>query len=405
MFRKHKLLVLVFSLLMAMGLMAGCGGGGDEGGGDGDEQMPATVKIGFLGPITGANASEGSAARNAFQMVFDQANEADTLPYKVEVVPLDDASKPETGMNAAQKLVSYPDLIAISGHWNSPVAEATIPICKQAGVPLMIWGAIGADLTSEANYPYVTRVVATDKQENIPLAQYIIETLGYKNIYMISDTTSYGKSNSNAFKEEMANYDATLLGLEEVQVGTTDFRSILAKAKNTNPQAIVYGGVAQEAGLVARQMKELGMNDILLFGTSGICSDDFITAAGDAAEGTFAMKPGTDLEKSEAGKKFLADYAAAGYKEPVGAFTPYAYHAAQMLLAALEGIDGAPTREKMVDAITKVDADGLLGHTTFDSIGQTTNPLTTAMVVEGGKWVPYEDSGYAKGEKKLAGQQ
>ena len=77
MFRKHKWLLLAASLMLAVGLLAGCGGSGDGGeGGSGD-----SVTIGFLGPLTGANASEGAAARNAFQMVFDELNASGELPY------------------------------------------------------------------------------------------------------------------------------------------------------------------------------------------------------------------------------------------------------------------------------------------------------------------------------------
>ena len=58
----------------------------------------------------------------------------------------------------------------------------------------------------------------------------------------------------------------------------------------------------------------------------------------------------------------------------------------------------------MVDAIAHVDMTGLLGKTTFDSIGQTTNPLVYTVIVQDGKWVPYSESEYAKGTRTLAGK-
>jgi len=396
-----KWLVLAVVLMMAVVLLAGCGGGTDE---SDNGTMPETIKIGFMGPITGANAAEGSAARNAFQLVFDQANAAGTLPYKVEVVAMDDASKPEAGASAAQKLVADPEVLAISGHWNSPVAEATIPICKAAGTPLLIWGAIGASLTNENNYPYITRICPTDAQENGPLVKEVVEGLGYKTFYIISDTTSYGKSNTEAFQAELKNYEGTkVVGIDEFQTGTTDFRSILAKVKAANPDAIFFGGVALEGGLVARQKKEAGMDKIFMCGISGICSEDFLTAAGaKAAEGVFSDKPGTDPTKTPEGQKFLADYKAAGFTEPVGAFTPYAYYAAQVIVAALESLNGeVPTRENMVNAIANVKTTGLLGEVSFNEIGQINNPMVYNLVAQDGAWVNWDDSDYAKGTRSL----
>jgi ABC-type branched-subunit amino acid transport system substrate-binding protein len=65
------------------------------------------------------------------------------------MLALDDASDPATGANAATQAVSDPAVVAAAGHWNSPVARATIPIFHENGIPLMIWGAIGTDLTDK----------------------------------------------------------------------------------------------------------------------------------------------------------------------------------------------------------------------------------------------------------------
>ncbi len=40
-----------------------------------------TVKIGFIGPLSGSNAQQGLSARNGFQLAIDQANKAG-LPFE-----------------------------------------------------------------------------------------------------------------------------------------------------------------------------------------------------------------------------------------------------------------------------------------------------------------------------------
>lgn len=402
---KKKSVGFLMAALLAVGtLFSGCGAENKDNQVAGNDGRPV-IRVGFMGPLTGGNASEGSAARNGFTMAFDQLNASGELPYYVEVVSMDDGSKPETGVSAVQKLVTTENIVAISGHWNSPVAEVTIPICKSNEIPLVIWGAIGESLTSEANYPIVTRVCPTDRQENEKLAKYVLEDLGYKNIYIISDTTSYGQSNTQAFQEQMKLYGANLVGIDEVPDTQNDFRAILSKVKQANPDAIFFGGVAMGAGLVKSQMVDAGMDDILLFGISGICSEDYIIAAGaENAEGTFSTKPGTDPTKTEVGQQFLAAYAEKNYDVPVGAFTPYAYDAAQVIIQAMKDCEGEITAAQMIEKIAAVKANGLLGETQFDEIGQTTNPASYGLVVQDGKWVPWEESLYATGERQLPGR-
>src|SRR5918997_2182135 len=109
-----------------------------------------TVKIGFIGPLSGGNAQQGLSARNGFQLAIDQAN-ASGLPFKIEPVILDDAANPQTGVAAALKLTNDGQVLAATGHWNSGVALATIPVFQRAGVPFIVWGAISPKITERNN--------------------------------------------------------------------------------------------------------------------------------------------------------------------------------------------------------------------------------------------------------------
>ncbi|CEP69214.1 Leu/Ile/Val-binding protein [Moorella glycerini] len=400
--RTIKWLVLFMVMAVVFTLLAGCSNS-SKGKEEGKAAGTKAVKVAFLGPLTGPNAMQGVGARNAFQLAIKQANDSGKLPFKIEVVDLDDASNPGTGASVAQKAVADPDVVAASGHWNSPVAEATIPIFKSAGVPLIIWGAIRPTLTSKENYPYITRVCPTQEQENLPLANFVVNNLGRKKWAVISDTTTYGKSNTEAWKTEIKKYPgAEIVSIDEIQVGQNDFRPILSKIKAANVDGVYFGGVVMEAALVRRQMVELGMKDTLMVGISGIVDDKFIETAGtEAAEGVIATKPGKSISKLEGGKAFEEAYQKAGFKEPYGAYGPYAYDAANIIVEALKQV--GPDRKKLVDAIAKISYNGLLGVTTFNEVGQTTNVVSTIYVVEDGKWVDWDASKYKSGERKLPG--
>lgn len=400
----------IFSLVMLISFLAlgliGCAPADDEVVDD-DIDAPEdveVVKIGFIGPITGPNAFQGVGARNAFLMAIEKANESGDFPYEIDTIVLDDASEPATGAAAAQRIVDDPDIVAAIGHWNSPVAEATIPVFKGAEIPFIIWGAISPTLTSAENYPYVTRVALTNHQQNVGLVEFLVEDLGYTRFAIVSDTTSYGVTNTESFTEILAEYpDTELLDVHEIHVGETDFRAVLASVNELNPEVVKFGGVVTEGGLVRRQMDEMGMEDVLMTGISGIADAQLIEVAGAGPiEGTITAKPGTSIEKMPGGPEFVAEYEARGYDEPFGVYGPYAYDAVNIILQALK--DVGPDRDALINAIVNIEYDGLLGLTTFDDIGQTENILVSIQVAQDGEFVDWEDSEYATGDRTLPGQ-
>jgi branched-chain amino acid transport system substrate-binding protein len=357
------------------------------------------VKIGFIGPLTGPNAAQGVGARNAFDLAIREANASGKYPYKIEMVALDDASDPATGVAAALKLVSDPAVVAASGHWNSPVALATIHTFHTYRIPFIVWGAIHPDITGFYKYPGVNRVAPTLVQENGPLCDWVITELGYKAFSIISDTSSYGEMNMKAFRPMAENKGAKILSVDSVTVGTTDFRPVLTKIKGLNPDAVYFGGVVMEGALIKDQMEKVGLKRVFC-AISGIKDDKFLEVAGPSGEGVLSIKPGKPIEKLEGGTKFVKSYEIAGYREPFGAYGPNAYDSAGIILEAFSKV-GPDDKAAITKYIRGIKYKGLMGETTFDATGQTTNLIVSRFIGQDGKWVTWEDSAYSKGVRKL----
>ena len=83
-------------------------------------------------------------------------------------------------------------------------------------------------------------------------------------------------------------------------------------------------------------MYEEGIN-ALFCGISGNYSDGFLKISAEAAEGALIVKPGIVLSSTEKGQKFVEDYNAAGFSEPIGAYTPYAYEACLLYTSCHRG--------------------------------------------------------------------
>jgi len=364
----------------------------------GDVAWAKTIKIAFIGPLTGPNAAQGNGAKNSFDLAIKQANESGNFPYKIKMMALDDASDPAVAVAAALKAVSDRKVVAASGHWNSACALATIHTFHSFKVPFVVWGAISPRITAY-NYPEVTRNCPTLVQENVPFAKWVIEDLGYKSFSIISDTTDYGEQNTKAFKALAEKYGAEILSVDAVPVGTTDFRPILTKIKGLDPSAIYFGGVVMEGALSKSQMKKVGLDKVFC-AVSGLADEKFNEVAGRAAEGTIITKPGFDLDEMPGGVEVVKAYEAQGYSEPMGTYGIYAYEAANIILEALKQA-GVDDEAAIAKTIRGMKYQGILGTTTFDQNGQTELAPVTKLVSQDGKWVKWENSEYATGKRML----
>ncbi|HZW02490.1 MAG TPA: branched-chain amino acid ABC transporter substrate-binding protein [Anaerolineaceae bacterium] len=379
-----KKLVLVFLALLIAVSVVGC-----------SAAKPAekqTVKIGFIGPLSGGGAAVGIGAKNSFQLKVDEVLADGTYPYNIEVVYEDDASDPATGVAAATKIASDPDVVAAATHWNSPVGLATVDVFHKYGMAQVFWGTIHRDIIFGNDYKEPVRVIPTSEQSMELAAEYAVK-FDRMEWVIINDTTDYGTKIRDEFTASMEKRGGTILEAIGVTVGQQDFSAVLSRVKELDPEGIFYAGVTTEAAGVRMQAVKMGITEPIFMGPPGIQSDTFgeITLAD--AEGTFCS--GTfDVNSTEEGKAFVEAYNAK-YTEPFEQNGPYAYDSAAIILEALKAV--GPDRAKIVDYILEHQFKGVIGDIQWDEYGQNGVGGLTMYVNQDQKWVKYEESEYASG--------
>jgi len=380
--KKFIVLFLILALLVPT-VLTGCNGGG--------QKAQETVKIAFIAPITGPNAAIGLGMRNSAELAVMQANEKGDLPFKLELVALDDASDPATAVNAVNKAASDKDILAAVAHFNSGCALATKDVFHKYGLPAIITAAINDKITQDG-YAEITRVIAASKIQNEFAGEVAVKDFGVKKIAVIHDQTDYGKTNAEQFINKAKEFGAEMLSFDGIAVGQQDFSALLTKIKASKPEMVFFGGLATEAALIKRQMNELEI-DAIFMSDSGIHSQTFIDIAGELGEGTLCsglISPILDLPK---GKDFVEAYEATGFKEFYEAFGPFAYDAANIIIEALKNVEKLD-RASVAQAIRATkDFDGVLGKTTFGEDGQTLLNSVITYVVKDGEWVTLKNSG------------
>jgi branched-chain amino acid transport system substrate-binding protein len=357
-----------------------------------------TVKLAFIGPLTGGNSAIGLGGRNSADLAVKLHDADPKSKYQYELVVLDDECKPEAGVQVATRAAADRSIAAGVTHYCSVVAMATTGVFHRFGLPTIVWGAVLPDITYANKYPEIHRVNGTMINQNETAARFMTEQ-GFKTWVIIHDTTDYGKGHDKYFTQFVERAGGKILGRFGVGADQQDFSAELTQAKSLNPDVIYFGGLTPIGVRIRQQMDRLGVT-AKFEGTSGIVNDDFIRALGPLAEGVVAFREGADATKLPGGKFFLEKYGQQGYPQGPEAYGPFAYAAADLLIDTIEKV--GPDRKKIIEALEHVkDRDTIVGKVTFDDHGQNIVPVITKYVVQDGKWVMWEDSEYASGKRKL----
>ncbi len=384
-------------LAVAALALSACGSRGDSTTGAGTAGgSTKTAKIGVLVPLTGDLSALGKGIQHSVELAVKQANDTNAIPgWKLEVVSVDDEAKADVGKNGATKLAADDGVVAVVGNLNSSVSQQTQPVFASANITQVSPANTNPTLTRGASldkrqYPTYFRTCTTDLVQGAFAAKFLKDQ-GITKVATVNDKKTYGQGLVNAFTENFKKDGGTVVAAETINPDESNYQAVVSKVAPSAPQAVYYGGEYPQAGPLSQQMKAAGLN-IPLMGGDGIYDPKFIQLAGATSNGDLATSVGGPTDSTAAGKKFLADYAAASYPEPAAAYGGYAYDAANAIINGLKvslasAKDAKSARDATIAAVGKVSFDGVTGQVKFDEFGDTLAKVITGYKVDGGKWV------------------
>jgi len=342
-----------------------------------------TIKVGYIGPITGKLAANGIAGRNSADLAIQLRNADPDSKHTYELVALDDECKPNIGVQVATKMAADKHVSATIGHFCSAVATGTVDIYNRFGLPIVVWGAISPAITYGNDYEEIFRTIGTLTSQNETAVQFM-QARGYQRVVMIHDTTAYGSGHQDAFAKFSRGTGVELVESIGVAADQQDFTAELTKAKSLDADVIYFGGLTDLGIRVRNQMDKVGV-DAQFIGVSGVISETFIEGAVNA-EGSIALRQGAPVEDMPGGPKYLEQYKAAAYDSPPEAYGIYAFTAMNVVLDAIE--TAGADRKAIIETLGSMEQkDYAIGPVSFDSSGQNTFSLITPVVVKDGAWV------------------
>ena len=352
-------------------------------------QAVQVITIGHVAPMSGPQAHYGRDVLNGANMAVEDANAKNPIiagkRVRFQIDAEDDAADPKQGTDVAQKLCDA-KVAGVVGHFNSGTAIPASRIYHACGIP-HISVATNPQLTKPGwNTTY--RIIANDNALGAALANYAADTLHLKKVAVIDDRTAYGQGLADIFTKVAKTRGMQVVDQEYTTDKASDFMAILTAIKAKAPEGIFYGGYDAQLGPMLRQMAQLGMGDIKVFGGDTICTDNLVKLAGDPknVSNVVCVVGGASLGKLPGGTQWRQRYEAK-FPGQFQVYSPYTYDATMVLIDAMKRANSWDPKV-YIPYLQKTDWQGVSAHIRFEPNGELKDPAYTLFVYKNGAPVP-----------------
>ena len=322
-----KLVCMVLTLAMLLGLLAGCGGkGGDDSNGGSDQ----TLLLGLIGPMTGDYAHYGTSTRDGAQVAVEEINAAGGVNgWQFKLQTEDSQGDPDSAVSAFGKLMD--DKMNVS---------------------------LGCVLSGEA-------------QSVITSANYIADNkLGSKIAVFYQSDIDYSAGLVETFTTQAAQRGLTIVTQQAFTEGTkTDFSTQINAIRDSGCDLVFLPIYAAEASVFLTQAQGK-LDGIKVFGCDGL--DGLQTKVSDMTmlEGVMMLTPFAVDAPDTKTQTFVDKFTKLHGSAP-DQFAADAYDAVYAVKAAMEACGKTPAdadfTSAMVDAMYNITVDGLTGTMKWDA--------------------------------------
>jgi branched-chain amino acid transport system substrate-binding protein len=259
---------------------------------------PASVNVGVIVPLSGANAQFGINSRRGIELVADEINASGGIHglggAKINLIVADSTSTPTTAASVAQRFITQNDVSAILGAFASSLTIAIAETTERREIPLLTMSF--ADQLTERGFKYVFQVVS--KGSTLGRAQFdytvaIAKAAGEKleRAAIMYEDTAYGTAQANGLREAAKKAGVAVAMDEAYPLGITDAAPLINKLRASGAQVAFPVSYLNDSLLLIRAMRQQNLATPAVGGAAGYVIPDFIKGLGEFAEGVLSIAP------------------------------------------------------------------------------------------------------------------
>ena len=370
--------VISMLLVAALAVMMGSACFAEEG----------TLKIGFIGPLTGAAAVYGTSCLQGAQIAVDEINAKGGM--QIELIAQDDEHDPEKSVNAYNTLWDEGAQMIVGCVTTGP-CKAVSAEAYNDRMFMLTPSASSTEVTAGKDNMY--QVCFTDPNQGSASAQFIVDNgLATKVAVIYNNADAYSTGIYQTFVANAAELGLEVVSVTTITDDTTDFSVQLTDAKDNGADLVFLPIYYTPASMILSQANAMEYAPTF-FGVDGM--DGILTMEGfdtSLAEGLMLLTPFAADAEDERTQTFVAAYQAANNNEMPTQFSADGYDAVYALYeASLQGgITGDTSAEDACEILVKVmpeiTVSGLTGEMDWEANGEVTK-TPKAVVIQNGVYV------------------
>jgi branched-chain amino acid transport system substrate-binding protein len=249
------------------------------------ETKADTIKVGIVLPLTGAKAKFAENEELSFEMALEEINGAGGVKgKKLEFLIEDDTGRPEIGRSVVEKLITKDKVIMLGGGYSSSVTYAVADVAQQNRVPFLI-NTGSADKITEQGWDYIFRLNPPFSEYASGVETFLAEVVKPKTAVILHENSLFGTKGAKSFNKSCDKLGIKVLMTEGYEHGGIDFKPVLVKVKQMNPDIVYMISYIMDASLLMRQARELKLRPKLFIGgAADFTLPEFSKNAGKSSE-------------------------------------------------------------------------------------------------------------------------
>jgi branched-chain amino acid transport system substrate-binding protein len=376
--KKRKLAGAMMSLMLAAGVMAGCNSQSTSS----TNSSGGTIKVGVNLELSGGVASYGQSLAEGLELGVKEINKKGIDGKKIQLVKVDNKSDAAEATNAAIKLVSQDKVAAIVGAATSTNTKAQVQIATDNKVSIITPSGTAEDITVKDGKvnDFVFRTCFIDPFQGTVAANFAAKDLKLKSAAVLIDSASdYSKGLSAAFKTQFKKNGGKVVTEGAYVAKDTDFHATLTRIKAANPEFIYLPGYYEEAGLIVKQARELGLNVPIIGGDGWDSPKLFELAGNQALNNTYSTNHYSSQDKDPKVQDFVKAFKAEYKGKSPDTFNALGYDTAYLLADAIKRAGGGDAVKIQKALAETKDLKLVTGNLKLD---KNHNPIKSAVILE-----------------------